>query len=445
MRKIYLVQAFLVISHFVLAQSYPDEHILIKGSDELEALITDSLNITVDNGFIGLAEGAMEGYFVLEAQSSTQAFNRGLPSWNGHAPERLSSAFRVLMRFKVNEDWSPWLTVGYWDKMIWPDYGSTSFSGGEVDIDYVKLDHYVNDFQFRVEFRRNNASYESPSIKLLSFFVSDSHTTDIIDLNKLVADSPSQLYIPTEFIYQFDVDPNFGGSICSPTSTAMILRSYDIEVDPRAFAIRNNDKYWGLYGVWPRTVQNGSRKGLEGYVTRYRSWNQAYSVLEAGGRIAISVGQPLSSAGHLIMLAGFDENGDPLVHDSAYRMGEGYHHAKEDITKAWFEKGGIAYTYYPDSNLVSSTGLLVSRDETKVFPNPFRESFTLEIYCSNEDEQLLIKVLDLSGCVVHREKRYGNKGHNSMELVPSGIKPGIYFLYIESGQRKISRKIVLSR
>ena len=45
--------------------------------------------------------------------------------------------------------------------------------------------------------------------------------------------------------------------------------------------------------VWPKAVQNAAEYNLNGEVSRYRTWSEAYEVLAAGGRIVMSVGFPL--------------------------------------------------------------------------------------------------------------------------------------------------------
>ncbi|MEA1898266.1 MAG: C39 family peptidase [Bacteroidota bacterium] len=423
------------------SQNYPDQQIIIKGSTDLFANIEESENVVENGNTIELADGALEGYFILKPQSASNFFNRGLPSWNGHAPEDQSSSFKVLMRFKVNNLWQRWVTVGYWDKEIWPSYGYTTFTGGNVAIDYVKLDYYIKEFQFKVLFKRNSVGSEAPSVKQLGFFVSDSRTTDDVSVNTIVNDNPGAIYIPTEFIYQSAVDPVIGGSICSPASTSMVLRSYDIEVEPYEFALRTKDQYWGIFGVWPRAVQHAHEYGLEGSVTRYRNWSETYEILNAGGRIVISVGQPLSSAGHLIMLAGFDNNGNPIVHNSAYSNGEAYMHDKYDITKAWFEKGGISYTFYDSTNSMSVNSIDSFKDRIKIFPNPVEDVFTLSIDHNSPKEKLHITILDAAGLERYRKSEILSKGENSLKI-DLHLIPGLYFLKIRIGNNTVVKKII---
>ena len=85
--------------------------------------------------------------------------------------------------------------------------------------------------------------------------------------------------------------------------------------------------------------------GLDGAVTRYRTWSEAREVLANGGRISMSVGPPLYP-GHLMMFAGFTSDGRPIVHDPAKSNGYSYIFNKTSLSQSWFAKGGVAYTFY---------------------------------------------------------------------------------------------------
>ncbi|HOT96430.1 MAG TPA: hypothetical protein PKZ83_04820 [bacterium] len=48
-----------------------------------------------------------------------------------------------------------------------------------------------------------------------------------------------------------------------------------------------------------------------------------------------------------MMLAGFTPAGDPIVHDPTRTSTEyGYVYDKGDLGLSWFDKGGVAYTFY---------------------------------------------------------------------------------------------------
>ncbi|MCK5329960.1 MAG: hypothetical protein KAK01_01020, partial [Candidatus Marinimicrobia bacterium] len=216
---------------------YPDQFYTIEGADSLlsGAITVDGIINSADGNSIELASDRNVGYIVLSAQFSTSPFNRGLPSWNGMTGDE-NSGFKIYMRFSYATGWSPWLTVGFWKDNIWSSYGNTSYGGGWVDIDYVKLYGYQSSWQFKIELKRNNLNVASPTIGKLSFSVSDSRTTDQLNYTDILNDNPPPIFIPTTFLYQYSLDSNIGESICSPTTVCMILESYGISVSPVDFA-----------------------------------------------------------------------------------------------------------------------------------------------------------------------------------------------------------------
>ena len=439
---------FLLFFSFVNAQVYPDQQHLISGGDQLYLKIESKENIYLnrEKDQIELVNGAKEGFFILQPATFPEAFNRGLPSWNGSAQKDQRSSFKVQMRYKMSYGWSRWVTVGYWDQNIWPSYGDTTFQGGKISVDYLKLEEYIREYQFKVIFTRENISDISPSLHQLSFFVSDSQTTDQVNINEIVADKPPEIFIPTNFVYQMDVDDEIGGEICSPSTVSMIIQSYDKEVDTYQFALRTKDPYWNLFGVWPRVVQHAAEYGLKGTVTRYRTWSQAYEVLKNRGRIAMSIGPPLYS-GHLVMLAGFDSSGNPIVHDPAKRSGYSKVYDKRDLSESWFNKGGISYTFYNNSGELSVEEELFASGSLKLYPNPFHDSFKLAFEIKH-NTGLQLRIYNVQGkCVYTSEIRNLNSGDRNIIVVSSlsALPEGIYFLQILTDSGIIGKKILKLR
>lgn len=378
---------------------YPDQHRVVFAEDMWNR-VTINTNIIFDQetASLQLADGAISGSFTLTADTLPSSFNRGLPSWNGRVFAE-NSGFKVLMRYPFGSSWSPWLTVGYWKDYIWPTYGETRYSGGYIDYDYTKLYSYQKAYQWRIQLMRSSAEDPSPRINKLSFFASDSRTTDNANYTSILADNPPEHFISTSFVCQYNVDPYIGGSICSPTSTVLAIRSYGVDVDAYDFAVDNKDTYWGIFGIWPRAVQNAARFGMDGAVTRYRTWSQAHDTLAAGGRVIMSVSQPLYG-GHLMMLAGFDDSGNPIVHDPAKQNGYSYIFSKSDLSHSWFDKGGVGYTFFHDDTLFLSTDLEPVSPEfahlDPVFPNPFNSSAVIR-YTLDSESIIHLGVFALNG------------------------------------------------
>jgi hypothetical protein len=445
-----LLVFILLYSSLLTAQNYPDQNYVCR-IDSIYFNIESSsgVRLSSDGRSMELEDGVKDGYIILKPAYSEEPFNQGLPSWNGSAPGT-NSSFKVQMRFPYSSGWSPWLTVGFWKANIWGNYGSTSYAEGYIDYDYVKLNVYQNSWQFKVIMTRYSADQPSPTLNKLSFFVSDSRTTSSVNISQIVADYPEEFFIPTQFVYQYGVDPTIGGSICSPASVSMILKSYGITVDTYQFALDTYDPYYKMFGIWPRVVQNASEFGLDGAVTRYRTWSETREVLANGGRIAMSVGQPLY-AGHLIMLAGFTSTGNPIVHDPAKSNGYSYVFNKTDLSRSWFSKGGVAYTFYP----ADSSHVITGAKEDKLnqiadnyrlhqnFPNPFNPSTTISFTLPMPGFVNLV-VMDILGqevaSLINEER---TAGYHQVNFNAGSLTSGIYLYKIQSGSYTQIRKMIL--
>jgi hypothetical protein len=443
-----LALLFTLLPGLLLAQNYPDQ-LYVSRIDSIYQNIESIVGMTLssDGKSILLQDSVTDGYMILKPQFSQSPFNEGLPSWNGTSPND-SSGFRVQMRFPYNGGWSPWLTVGYWKSNILGAYSKPTYGGGYIDYDNVKLNTYQSEWQFKVIMKRISISVQSPTIHKLSFFVSDDQTTNSVNITNIVNDNPEAVFIPTTFIYQYGVDPGIGGDICSPTSVAMILKSYNIDVDPRQFAIDNYDTNFGMFGIWPRVVQNAAEYGLDGAVTRYRTWSEAREVLANGGRISMSVGPPLYT-GHLMMLAGFTTDGRPIVHDPAKSNGYSYIFNKTSLSQSWFNKGGIAYTFYlPDSvtlNAVNTEQNILSDNYELLqnYPNPFNPNTNISFSIPQAGFTKLTVYDILGNEVAVLVDDFLNAGNYTTTFNAANLSSGVYIYRIQTENYTKAKQMIL--
>jgi hypothetical protein len=230
----------------------------------------------------------------------------------------------------------------------------------------------------------------------------------------------------------------------------MILKSYNIAVDPYKFAWATYDNYHKMFGVWPRVVQNAAEYGLDGAVTRYRSWSDAEKVLEKGGRIAMSVGLPISSAGHLLMLAGFSNDGNPIVHDPGKSAGQSYVYDKTTVSQAWFSKGGVAYTFYPAGSIVSVADGFDKNfpNDFELFqnyPNPFNPTTTIR-YQIRTSGFVSLKVYDAIGQeVATLVSETKSSGVHEVTFNGSKFSSGVYVYRLQIGNYSLTKKLVLMK
>jgi hypothetical protein len=218
----------------------------------------------------------------------------------------------------------------------------------------------------------------------------------------------------------------------------MALRSYEIPVDPLQFALDNYDPHYHIFGIWPRAVQNASEYGVDGAVTRYRSWSAAREVLAEGGRIVISVGLPLYQ-GHLMMLAGFTSEGNPIVHDPAKTDGYAKVYNKNDLALSWFAKGGIAYTFFPEegatalqSDLAVRANIPESYQLKQNFPNPFNPTTTIPFFIP-EQSDVKISIYDVTGRMIKTlYDRNTPAGDHSITWNAEDLASGNYFIVLSN-------------
>lgn len=161
-----------------------------------------------------------------------------------------------------------------------------------------------------------------------------------------------------------------GGVLCSPTSVSMQL-GYWAQTQNRAewdddvpvVQAGVYDPGWEGTGNWSfNMAYAASKPGLTAFVSRFRDIRDIEEWIEAGVPISTSVsydylkGKPERSGkdGHLVVLVGFDENGNPVFNDpgrNVVRMT--YERAAFD--RAWASSGRAVYVVYPDSWPIPAT------------------------------------------------------------------------------------------
>jgi hypothetical protein len=156
--------------------------------------------------------------------------------------------------------------------------------------------------------------------------------------------------------------PN-GGVLCSPTSVSMVLKHYsqllkrpELDRDVPEVEAGVWDSVYKGAGNWPfNTAYAGGFAGLRAYVARLESVADLEAWIAAGFPVICSVsfdmlqGKPLSpqESGHLVVLAGFTKDGDPIFNDPAWREHVRTTYKRSDFVKAWDYGHRTVYLIYP--------------------------------------------------------------------------------------------------
>ena len=172
--------------------------------------------------------------------------------------------------------------------------------------------------------------------------------------------------------------PEFGGGgevWCSPTSSAMVMRSFGRQHSPgprdlKGIVAPNGDPqvdHAAMYtwdytyegaGNWPFNAAYAHTFGLDSFVTRLRSLAEVERFIAAGIPVITSLSWDLEEMpeagydtdGHLMVVVGFTADGDPILNDPAANSNDNVRsiYTRENFEKVWQgSTGGVAYIYHP--------------------------------------------------------------------------------------------------
>lgn len=150
---------------------------------------------------------------------------------------------------------------------------------------------------------------------------------------------------------------------CSPTCVAMVashwgarLKRAEMMVQvPQVVAAVYDEKYPGT-GNWPfNTAYLGSFEGMRSYVTRLSCIEDLETLIGKDIPVVCSVssnllkGKPPGGDGHLIVLVGFNKDGDPVFNDPGKSDEIRRTYKRADFIKAWNQSKRTVYICHPES------------------------------------------------------------------------------------------------
>ncbi len=291
-------------------------------------------------------------------------FTELLPSWNVQTPDGAldTTGARFDVRIKTGSEWSPWLYMGGWGRV--PDRRKlTKFPGGKVEVDIVELKQKAQAFQIRAtlfsfdlsgrmmpELRRVSACYSS--------VVANERERDLVSPRPSTARAAFGRDLPVPFRAQGAESASISSEICSPTSVSMVMEFSGVSRPTTANAMAVYDAEYDLFGNWNRAVQLAGSLGLDSYLTRISTIDEARAFVAAGQPVIASIRFKKNefpsnimedTDGHLIVIRGFNQDGDAIVNDPASKSrGNGIIYKADELERAWIKSaGGIAYIIAP--------------------------------------------------------------------------------------------------
>jgi hypothetical protein len=332
---------------------------------------------------IALADGTTSGTWTSSPIEPGFDYSRLIGSSNADTPG--ASWIRVDARPTTSSgSETAWYSLGIWaagDELV----KRTSIVGqadgdARVDTDtLIARGAPLSRYRLRVTLERASADEPSPLVRMLGAVVSNGGSTFAGEASAPSAAGPIELPVPrySQEIHTGDYPQWDGGGArwCSPTSTQMVVAYWghgpandDLAWTPRGhvnadvdFAARGTYDV-GLRGTgnWSFNVAYAAHMGLRAFVTQLRSLAEAESFVRAGIPVVASTKPgvfgldgylfPGSVEGHLLVIVGFDADGNPIVNDPAAWSNATVRkvYDRAQLERAWLGgSGGVAYIIHP--------------------------------------------------------------------------------------------------
>ncbi len=299
-----------------------------------------------------------------------------IASWNALTPSGTWLQLRV--RMKVGADWTKWYKLPVWSSdaatVKRHSVKEATDDTGYVDTDTFELRNQKTATAYQLSVTLFSADAEkSPSLALVAAVASRDKSVyptqgldpAVMGINLPVPQRSQELPEYKKPEYQ---QYGGGGEVwCSPTSTSMVMEYYSQKLSDPRLNQSVPDAAMGCYdwvykgtGNWPFNTAYASTFGLSGYITRFYSFAHAAPFLKAGLPLIISIafkpgelpGAPISKTnGHLIVVRGFDKNGDVIVNDPAAKDNASVQlvYPRAALEAAWAHSHRTAYVIYPAS------------------------------------------------------------------------------------------------
>lgn len=299
-----------------------------------------------------------------------------IPSWNADTPP--GSVVEIELQGRTADRIETgWYLLGSWtyddSSCKRASIAGQTDAWGSVDVDTFRATCSLA--AYRIRLRLQGARTEAPTVRMVAAIASGAAGELIATMVDPSAAGGIELPVPaySQSIHagEYAEYDSGGASWCSPASTAMVMAYWGrgpttadyAWVDP-SFAdpwVDHAARYtfdhgYGGAGNWAFNTAYAAHFGLDGFVTRLRSLQEAELFLREGIPLVASIvaapGQlggfllPDGTAGHLVVIVGLTSDGNPIVNDPAAVSNDA---VRRVYDRAQFERvwlggsGGVVY------------------------------------------------------------------------------------------------------
>lgn len=305
------------------------------------------------------ADAPLQAVYESRVIETAFPFNDLVPSWNVELPEGTGFRAEIRVGKKADQSWTPFYYFGVWGNAPRPAEKIIADANGTIDVDTLRSEQAFDRIQYRFVLT-TAAAGKSPVIRRVGLAYSNTLGDEALarEHRKPVDPGPASGWtrrLPVPWRSQKAEDPKISGSICSATSVSMVMHFYGVNVPTAQVAATVFDREYRIYGNWIRAVQTAYQFGVAGYLQRFGDYEAVKKHIAEGHPVIASIrvdtpgelrGAPYQkSNGHLIVITGFDANGNLHINDPAAKTMQAgvVTYFKEDMQKAWLDHGGVGY------------------------------------------------------------------------------------------------------
>ncbi len=308
----------------------------------------------ITDGALTLADGAGSGVFTSE-EADIGPFDYAVASWNAQTH---GGSISVELCFELTDGaWSDYYSWGVWSSKEGVS-GSRDKSDkyGGISVDTLTVNEgfeTTGKVRFRVSLTAGEEG--APVVTNVSF------TTPQMAEQCTVGTFPSYYLNEVPMRSQLAAENgSIGSIICSPTSTAMALEYMGVKVPSLTAAAAIYDNAWGAYGNWSFAAAYAGENGFTAYIDFYTLDMVKYALSRG---VVLGCSTRLTSAGHIVLLTGYDEERNKLLVNDPNISENNLHVTEYDVgyfTERWYKKDtdglGLVYVFQKESDLESMGG-----------------------------------------------------------------------------------------
>ncbi len=307
------------INYFVKVLSKNEiNHLVKEYASDFKTSNMENVHLDADNKLI-IDDNKTEGTYTSQV-FETLAYSSVIGSFS--AITSTTTTVELLVRVKVNNVWSDYITYSPWGLGL--NNGSTDHTTkdglAKLSDDEIKINGSTkaSAIQYKLILRRMAPTDISAQVSLVALALELAGYIYKPNISNL----PATYDHDVPYLYQRIV-PTIGGSICSPTSSTMLLKykghdfsSYD-QYEHRYIANLAYDHGNAIYGNWVFNAITMGAFGENAYVMRMYSQEELMNHLANVGPVAASVKGYMaegnwSTNGHLIVIRGYVERNGTL-------------------------------------------------------------------------------------------------------------------------------------